>query len=118
MNREAIGFVHQCFINRIIFYHHNEIKKLFFIVGLAALANSEFAGGATDFGIVRSCFGGSALLGTIIAGSVVFKHRGLLLSAITALLGAGLVLMGLAQDVILASLFAGLIGIGSGFLMF
>ena len=86
-----------------------------FIVGLAALAKSEFAGGATDFGIVRSCFGGGALLGTIIAGSVVFKHRGLLLSVITASLGASLVLMSLAQDVILASLVAGLIGIGSGF---
>ena len=42
-----------------------------FIVGLAALANSSFAGGATDFGIVRACFGGGALLGAIIAGSVV-----------------------------------------------
>ncbi len=86
-----------------------------FIVGLAALANSEFAGGVTDFGIVRSCFGGGALLGTIIAGSVVFKHRGLLLSSITASFGVGLVAMGFAQDVILASLLAGLIGIGSGF---
>ncbi|MFC1912887.1 MFS transporter [Chloroflexota bacterium] len=86
-----------------------------FIVGLAALANSEFAGGAIDFGIIRSCFGGGAILGTIIAGSVVFKRRGLLLSAITASFGAGLVAMSLAQDVVLASLLAGLIGIGSGF---
>jgi MFS family permease len=86
-----------------------------FVVGLAALANSEFAGGATDFGIIRSCFGGAALLGTIVAGSVVFKHRGLLLSVITASFGVGLMLMGLAQDVIIASLLAGLIGIGSGF---
>jgi len=85
-----------------------------FIVGLAALANSEFAGGATDFGIVRSCFGGGALLGTIIAGSVVFKHRGLLLSVITASLGASLVLVSFAQEVILVSLLAGLIGIGNG----
>ena len=85
-----------------------------FIVGLATLANNSFAGGATDFGIVRSCFGGGALLGAIIAGSVVIKHRGLLLSVITAALGASLVLVSLSQDVILASFLAGLIGIGSG----
>ena len=85
-----------------------------FLVGLAALANSEFAGGATDFGIVRSCFGGGALLGAIIAGSVVFSHRGLLLSVITAALGINLVLISLAQEVILASLLVGLTGIGAG----
>jgi MFS family permease len=84
------------------------------VVGLAALADSEFTGGATDFGIVRSCFGGGALLGTIIAGSVVFKHRGLLLTVITAALGISLVVIGLAQDVILASLLTGLIGIENG----
>jgi len=86
-----------------------------FTVGLATLANSEFAGGATDFGIVRSCFGGGAFLGSIIAGSVVFKRRGLLLSVITATLGASLVLISLAQDVILAALLAGFIGIAEGF---
>jgi len=86
-----------------------------FTVGLATLANSEFTGGATDFGIVRSCFGGGAFLGSIIAGSIVFKRRGLLLSIITAALGVSLVLMSLAQDVILAALLAGLIGIAEGF---
>ena len=85
-----------------------------FTVGLATLVNSTFTGGATDFGIVRSCFGGGALLGAIIAGSVVFKHRGLLLIIITAALGVSLMLISLAQDVISASLFAGLIGIGDG----
>ena len=85
-----------------------------FTVGLATLVNSTFTGGATDFGIVRSCFGGGALLGAIIAGSVVFKHRGLLLVIITAALGVSLALISLAQDVIFASLFAGLIGIGDG----
>jgi len=85
-----------------------------FIVGLATLIDSSFAGGATDLGIVRSCFGGGALLGAIIAGSVVFKHRGLLLIIITATLGVNLMLISLAQDVIFASLFAGLIGIGDG----
>jgi MFS family permease len=85
-----------------------------FIVGLAALVNSYFTGGATDFGIIRSCFGGGALLGAIIAGSVVFKRRGLLLIIITAALGVSLMLISLAQDVIFASLLAGLIGIGDG----
>ncbi|MBA7698941.1 Enterobactin exporter EntS [subsurface metagenome] len=85
-----------------------------FIVGLAALANSSFAGGVTDFGIVRACFGGGSLLGVIIAGLVVIKRRGLLLSVITAALGVSLLLMSLAQDVVLASFLAGLIGIGNG----
>ncbi|MFC1912237.1 MFS transporter [Chloroflexota bacterium] len=85
-----------------------------FIVGLATLTNNSFAGGATDFGIVRSCFGGGALLGTIIAGSVVIKHRGLLLTFITAALGTSLALISLSQEIILASLLAGLIGIGNG----
>lgn len=116
--RDGLGYAWRRPVIRALFLTVSVIHLSFvgpFIVGLAALANSEFAGGATDFGIVRSCLGGGALLGTIIAGSVVFKHRGLLLSVITASLGASLVLMGLAQDVILASLFAGLIGIGSGF---
>ncbi len=85
-----------------------------FIVGLAALVNSYFTGGATDFGIIRSCFGGGSLLGVIIAGLVVIKRRGLLLSVITTALGVSLLLISLAQDVVLASLLAGLIGIGNG----
>jgi len=85
-----------------------------FSVGLAALANSEFAGGATDFGIVRTCFGGGSLLGAIIPGLVVIKRRGLLLSAITAAIGVSLVFISSVQDVVLASLLAGLIGIGNG----
>jgi len=86
-----------------------------FTVGLAALASSVFAGGATDFGIVRSCFGGGAFLGAIIAGSIVLKHRGLLLIIVTAELGTCLVLISLAQHVIFAALLAGMIGIGEGF---
>jgi MFS family permease len=85
-----------------------------FTVGLAALANSDFAGGATDFGIVLSSFGGGALLGTIIAGLTVFKRRGLLLCAVTAALGASLVLMSFAQNVVVASSIAILIGIENG----
>jgi MFS family permease len=85
-----------------------------FTVGLATLVNSTFTGGATDFGIVRSCFGGGALLGAIIAGSVVFKHRGLLLVIITAAFGVSLALISLAQDVVLASLLVGLTGIVNG----
>ena len=85
-----------------------------FTVGLATLVNSSFTGGATDFGIVRSCFGGGALLGAIIAGSVVFKHRGLLLVIITAAFGVSLALISLAQDVVLASLLVGLTGIVNG----
>ena len=36
-------------------------------VGLAALANSRFAGGSKAFGIMLSTLGGGFLLGTIIA---------------------------------------------------
>ena len=115
--RDGLGYAWRRPAIRALFLTVSVIHLSFvgpFIVGLAALANSEFAGGATDFGIVRSCFGGGAMLGTIIAGSVVFKHRGLLLSVITVSLGASLVLVSFAQEVILASLLVGLIGIGSG----
>ncbi|MFC2032442.1 MFS transporter [Chloroflexota bacterium] len=115
--RDGLGYAWRRPAIRALFLTVSVIHLSFvgpFTVGLAVLANSKFTGGTTDFGILLSCRGGGALLGAIIAGSVVFKHRGLLLSVITVSLGASLVLVSFAQEVIWASLLAGLIGIGSG----
>ena len=115
--RDGLGYAWRRPAIRALFLTVSVIHLSFvgpFTVGLATLANSEFAGGATDFGIVLSFFGGGSLLGTIISGSVVFKHRGILLSFITVSLGAGLLSISFAQEAILASLLAGLIGIGNG----
>jgi len=71
-------------------------------VGLAWLADNRFVGGAAAFGIVLSSFGGGAVIGTIIAATVKFKRRGLLLAFIGALSGIGLGIYGIVPDVLTA----------------
>jgi len=69
-------------------------------VGLAWLSDNRFIGGATAFGIILSSFGGGAVIGTIIAGTVKFKRRGLLLAFIGALSGIGLGIYGIVPNVL------------------
>ncbi len=87
-----------------------------FNVGLASLADHRFAGGAAAFGTMLSAWGGGALLGTVIAGSIGQpRHRGRLLLGVTGALGAGLSLLGVMPNVASASAVIGAMGIGSGF---
>jgi len=83
-------------------------------VGLAWLADNRFTGGAAAFGIVLSSFGGGAVVGTIIAGTVRFKKRGLLLASLGVVLAVGLGLLGVVPGVSSASVLAVLMGIGVG----
>ncbi|GAB4534922.1 MAG: MFS transporter [Anaerolineae bacterium] len=87
-----------------------------FTVGLASLADHRFAGGAVAFGTMLSMWGGGALLGTVVAGSIGQpRRRGKLLLSITAALGVGLSLLGIAPNVVLASVVIGAMGLASGF---
>lgn len=83
-------------------------------VGLAWLADNRFVGGATAFGIILSAFGGGAAIGTIIAGTVKLKRRGLLLALIGASLGIGLGIMGIVPNMLSAALLSIPMGIGVG----
>lgn len=83
-------------------------------VGLAWLSNNRFVGGATAFGIILSSFGGGAVIGTIIAGTVKFKRRGLLLAFIGALSGVGLGIYGIVPDVLTAVILSVPMGVGIG----
>lgn len=87
-----------------------------FNVGLAALADHRFVGGATAFGTMLSMWGGGALLGALVAGSIGQpRHRGKLLLGVAGALGVGLSLLGFAPNVVLASTIIGAMGLGSGF---
>lgn len=83
-------------------------------VGLAWLSDNRFVGGATAFGVILSSFGGGAVIGTIIAGTIKFRRRGLLLASTGALLGVGLGVLGIVPDVISAVILSIPIGIGVG----
>jgi MFS family permease len=83
-------------------------------VGLAWLSDNRFVGGATAFGVILSSFGGGAVIGTIIAGTIKFKRRGLLLASTGALLGVGLGVLGIVPDVLSAVILSIPMGIGVG----
>jgi len=87
-----------------------------FAIGLASLADHRFAGGAVAFGTMLSMWGGGALLGTIVAGSIGQpRHRGKLLLGVTTALGVGLSLLGIVPNVVAASVVIGTMGVASGF---
>jgi MFS family permease len=72
-------------------------------VGLAWLAEERFAGGSAAFGLLFSAWGGGALLGAIIGGSIRRISRfGTVLLACSLILGVGLALIGLAPNVAVA----------------
>ncbi|UCG53995.1 MAG: MFS transporter [Dehalococcoidia bacterium] len=83
-------------------------------IGLAWLSDNRFVGGATAFGIILSSFGGGAVIGTIIAGTVKFKKRGLFLASIGAVLGIGLGILGIVPNVLAAVMLSIPMGVGVG----
>ena len=78
-----------------------------FTVGLASLANSRFSGGAKAFGIMLSTLGGGFLLGTVIAGAFKRSRLGLGTFIGGFVLGAGVLLLGLAPNLIVACILIG-----------
>lgn len=86
-------------------------------VGLATMAESRFLGEATAFGIMLSGFGGGALIGTIVAGSMgPIRRRGRLMILMAAVMGVGLSLIGLAPSLLLVTAIIAFMGAGSGFI--
>ena len=63
-------------------------------VGLAWMAANRYAGGSAAFGAILSAFGGGAMAGAVLAGSLNLKRRGLLFAVLSALTGVGLGLFG------------------------
>jgi MFS family permease len=87
-----------------------------FIVGLAWLADNRFAGGSADFGILIAAWGGGALVGTIVGGSIRRVPRlGVVILSMAVVLGIGLSLIGLAPNVLVALALIGPMGLIGGF---
>lgn len=88
-----------------------------FNVGLASLADHRFVGGSQALGIMLSAWGGGALAGVLIAGSIKTpRRRGPMLLGVVTILGIGLALLGIVPDVWVASLVIAIMGMGSGFI--
>lgn len=87
-----------------------------FDVGLAWLADNKFEGGAAAFGTILSSFGGGALVGTIIAGTVKFRRRGIILSLTVIGSAIGLALFGFVPNVFSACVLSVLMGVIVGIL--
>jgi MFS family permease len=88
-----------------------------FTVGLAALANIKFGGGATAFGAMLSALGGGLILGTLVVNSLHarFSFEGSI-RFLTIGLGIGLTLVGLVPSVIWACALMVLIGVIAGYI--
>ena len=84
-------------------------------VGLAALADARFLGGAAAFGAMMSAWGGGTFLGSIIAGIIGRpRRRGYWVIAVGAVFGVGLTALSWAPLLVLAVVVIGLMGIGGG----
>jgi len=72
-------------------------------VGLAWLADNRFEGGSAAFGFLFAAWGGGALIGALIGGSVTHVPRfGTVMLVIACLIGVGFAFVGLAPTVLVA----------------
>lgn len=88
-----------------------------FTVGLAALANIKFAGGAMAFGAMLSSLGGGLVIGTFVVNSLHarFSFERSIRWLATGL-GIGLILLGLVPNIIWACVLMAVIGVTSGYI--
>lgn len=85
-------------------------------VGMAWLAEVRFDGGPAAFGFLLAGYGGGAVVGAIVAGSLAVVPRlGAIVVAISALLGLGLAGIGLAPNVPVALAIMTAMGVLVGF---
>ena len=84
-------------------------------VGLAWLAEERFAAGSAAFGILFSAWGGGALVGAILAGSIQPRRFGTLLMTVACVLGIGLASIGIAPSVPVALAILGPMGVLVGY---
>ena len=82
-------------------------------VGLPVLIH-RLTGEATSLGIVMAVAGCGGLFGTLVAGSVKLRHRGMLLIAVFIISGGGVAMLGLMPNVWAIALLVGAAAIGNG----
>jgi len=82
-------------------------------VGLPVLVH-KLTGEATSLGIVMAVAGGGGLFGTLLAGSIKLRRRGILLVFIFVISGTALALLGLAPSVWSIALLVSAAAFGSG----
>lgn len=85
-------------------------------VGMPWLAEQRFDGGSVAFGILFSAWGGGALIGAIVGGSVTRVPRfGSVVFGVSAVIGTGLGILGLAPNLPIALGIVGPIAVLIGF---
>ncbi|MFE8970516.1 MFS transporter [Streptomyces albogriseolus] len=80
-----------------------------FTVGFATLADQVLRGGSATLGVLNGALAGGAVLGTLVGGAVGGRPRvGLLVAGLAGWLGAGMAVLGLAQNtpVVIATVLA------------
>ncbi|MEK6300645.1 MAG: MFS transporter [Acidobacteriota bacterium] len=90
-------------------------------VGLAVLAKDRFGGGdaasegGAAFATILAAMGAGAWIGMIVAGSIEApKRKGRLVVGLSFMMGAGLAVVGVAPNVVTASIVFGFVGLGGG----
>jgi len=89
-----------------------------FSVGVPVMARTRFPEGATAFGLIMSVFGGGALLGVVLAGTLPKPSKKLLgtvLLSVISLMGIGLAVIGITPSLIVAALAALVMGTANGY---
>lgn len=89
-------------------------------VGIPVLADSRLPEGAAAFGAIMSAFGGGSLVGTVLAGVLPrppAKYMGMVVGLVWCGLGAGILLLGLAQTTILAVIIGFGMGVANGYVV-
>ena len=87
-------------------------------VGIPVLADRRFPEGAAAFGLLLSAFGGGALLGMVLAGSLPkppLKRMGTRLLVIISLMGIGLASLGLINSTAIAAVAMLAMGVANGY---
>jgi MFS family permease len=85
-------------------------------VGMPVLANTRFAEGAAALGIIFSAFGGGALLGALLAGSLPTPRKlGVLVMFLLCAAGIGMAAFGFVNSLPVAGVVAALMGATVGY---
>jgi len=86
-------------------------------VGLAWLADNRFEGGSAAFGLLFAAWGGGALIGSVIGGSVTRVPRfGTVMLLVACVIGVAFALVGLAPNVAVALAIIGPMAVLIGFI--
>jgi MFS family permease len=119
--REGLLFVWNDATLRIVFGLTMGLNVLItgpFSVGVPVMARTRFPEGATAFGLIMSVFGGGALLGVVLAGTLPKPSKKLLgtvLLSVISLMGIGLAVIGITPSLTIAALAALVMGTANGY---